>query len=243
MTSSLADLQRTMVDALRSPEGAGIYRTLVRRGLAGMLRFQLPRTAARLGPRWDADVARFLDATLPRSRYLRDVAFELFAHVEAGWRADPDVPAYIVELARHELLAFEVANAPDDPPLAGAAPLALDRGVALSAAARFVRYGHAVHLLPEDDASRELPAATPTALCVYRDPEHEIHHLSLTPSAAAILERLAAGATLGEAVAGAATDGGQALDEPFLRGAARLLEDLGERGVVRGSIGVSAADG
>ena len=242
MTTSLADLQRAMVDALRSPEGSGIYRTLVRRGIAGMLRFQLPRTAARLGPRWDADVARFLDA-LPRSRYLRDAAFELFAHVEAGWRADPEVPPYIVELARHELLAFEVANAPDDPPLAGAAPLALDRGVALSASARLVRYGHAVHLLPEDEASRDLPAATPTALCSYRDPEHEIHHLSLTPSAAAILERIGGGATLGEAVAGAAAACHQALDEPFLRGAARLLEDLGQRGVVRGSIGPSPADG
>jgi hypothetical protein len=208
-----------------------------------MLRFQLPRTAARLGPRWDADVARFLDATLPRSRYLRDVAFEMVAHVEAAWRRDPEVPAYIPDLAHHELLAFEVANAPDDPPLASPAPLALDRPVALSASARIVRYAFAVHLLPEDEASRELPAEAPTALCAYRDRDHEVHHLSLTPSAAAILERLAAGATLAEAVAGAAEACGQPLGEPFLRGAASLLEDLTGRGVVRGSIGVSSADG
>lgn len=243
MTASLAEIQRAMVDALRSRDDAGIYRTLVRRGLAGMLRFQLPRTAARLGPRWDADVARFLGSALPRSRYLRDVAFEMFAHVEQAWRGDPQVPPYIVDLARHELLAFEVANAPDDPPLAQAAPLALDRAVALSASARLVRYGHAVHLLPEDEASREVPAATPVALCVYRDPDHEIRHLALTPSAAAIVERLAAGATLGEAVAGAAEASGQPLGEAFLRGAATLLEDLTGRGVVRGSIGLSPADG
>ena len=244
-TGSLAETQRALVAALRASDGAGagIYRKLVRRGLADMLRFQLPRTAARLGPRWSADVTRFLDATLPRSHYLRDVAFELFAFIEPSWREDPEVPRHIVDLARHELLAFDVANAPDDPPLGEAAPLALDRRVALSSSARVVRYSHAVHLLPEDDASLEEPAPTPAALCVYRDSDHEIRHLALTPSAAEIVERLAAGALLGEAVSGAAAACGSPLGEPFLRGAAALLEDLTARGVVRGSIGVPVVDG
>lgn len=223
-----------MVRAIASPEGDGIYRSLVRRGLADMLRFELPRTAAHLGARWDRDVARFLDATLPRSRYLRDIARELVAHVGPAWEGDPEVPAHVPDLARWELLAFEVANAPDDPPSGPPTEPALDRRAALSASMRLFRAAHAVHLLPEDGASAEPPAAQPTALCVYRDADFEMRTLALTPSAAEILERLAAGATLGEAVTGAAAARGVALDAAFLHGAGRLLEDLAERGVVRG---------
>jgi len=235
VTASLAEIQRAMVAGLTAPRGDGIYRKLVRRGIASMLRFQLPRTAAHLDARWDRDVARYLDEALPRSRYVRDVAFELVAHLEPTWRADPETPAYIVDLARWELLAFEVANAPDDLPLPAAAPLTLDRGVAFSQSMRLARYRHAVHLLPEDETSREPPAETPAALCVYRDADHDLRHLALTPSAAHILEQLAAGATLGDAVSGAASTCGAALDEAFLQGAARLLEDLTERQVVRGA--------
>jgi hypothetical protein len=236
MSPSLAQVERSLVETIRSPEGSGIYRKLVRRGLAHMLCFMLPRTAAHLGPRWDRDVARFLDERLPRSHYLRDVAFELFEHAAPGWQGDPSVPPYVIELARHELLAFEVANAPDDPPPSAAAPLTLDRGVAFLSSMRLVRHAHAVHLLVANEGSLDPPAAEPTALCLYRDAEHEIRSLVLTPSAAQILERLRAGAALGEAVSGAAAALGCALDEPFLQGAARLLEDLGERGVVRGSM-------
>lgn len=234
MTSRLAELQRAMVREIASPDGSGIYRSLVRRGLADMLRFELPRTAAHLGARWDRDVGRFLDATLPRSRYLRDIASELVAHVGPSWEQDPEVPPFVGDLARWELLAFEVANAPDDPPSSEPTSAALDRGVTFSASMRLFHAAHAVHLLPEDAASTEPPAAQPTALCVYRDADFDMRTLSLTPSAADILARLAAGASLGEAVSRAADSRGVALDGVFLQGAARLLEDLAERGVVRG---------
>ena len=232
--ASLGDLQRAMIDQIRAPEGSGVYRTLVRRGVADILRYQLPRTAAHLGERWDEEVRRFQGETLPRSHYLRDTAFELFARFAPRWSADPQMPPYIVDLARFELLAFEVRNAPDDPPIEAPRPLALDRRVVLALATRVVRFAHAVHALPEDESSIEPPAAEPVLLCAYRDAELEMRTLVLTRSAAEILERLIAGCTLGEAVSGAALACGAALDPPFLQGAARLLEDLGERGVVRG---------
>lgn len=235
MTASLRDLQRAMIDEIRSPAGSGLYRTLVRRGLADMLRYQLPRTAAHLGDRWNEDVTWYLDATLSRSHYLRDAAFEFFARIAPRWSADPSVPPYIVDLARFELLAFEVRNAPDDPEIASPQPLALDRRVGISLAARVVRSAHAVHLLDDDEDSREPPAAESVILCAYRDADLEMRTLVLTRSAAEILERLLAGAPLGEAVSGAAAACSVALDPPFLQGAARLLEDLGERGVVRGA--------
>jgi hypothetical protein len=233
---TLADLQRAMVRGITSPEGGGIYRALVRRALADMLRFELPRTAARLGARWDRDVERFLDATLPRSRYLRDIAAELVARAGPSWAGDPEVPPYALDLARWELLAFEVNNAPDDPPARPPAPPALDRPLRISFSMRLFHAEYAVHLLPEDAASSEPPEQRPTALCVYRDHDFEMRTLSLTPSAAEILARLAAGEALGAAVSGAAAARGAALDAAFLQGAARLLEDLGERGVVRDSM-------
>lgn len=236
MTASLAELERAMVREIAAPAGSGIYRKLVRRGLAAMLRFQLPRTAAHLGARWDRDVARFLDETLPRSHYLRDVAGELVRHVAPAWRGDPEIPSFIEDLARWELLAFEVANAPDDPPRGEPAALALDRRVSFARSLRIVRFAHAVHLLADDEASLAVPAAAPTRLCVYRDADHDLRHLALSPSAADILERLAAGAALGDAVSGAAAACGAALDEAFLQGSAGLLQDLTDRQVILGAI-------
>ncbi len=234
MSASLAEIERAMLAEIRSPDGSGVYRTLVRRGLADVLKHQLPRTALHMGSRWDVEVARFLDATLPRSRYLRDTAFGFFHLGRERWSRDPDLPSFIVDLARWELLAFEVRNAPDDPAVALPAPLALERGVRLSLAARVVRFDHAVHLLPDDEASTEPPAREPALLCAYRDEEMEMCTLDLTPSAAEIVERLARGDALGEAVTGAAAACGIALDPAYLQGAASFLEDLTSRGVVRG---------
>jgi hypothetical protein len=72
------------------------------------------------------------------------------------------------------------------------------------------------------------------ALLVYRSPDHEVRYLELTPLAHGIVERLLVGHTLGEAVRGAAEAAGAPLTEVVLAGAAKLLADLAERGVVFG---------
>ena len=93
-----------------------------------------------------------------------------------------------------------------------------------------------MHLAPEDDDAPVLPPpADPVILLAYRDADHEMRTLTLTRSAAEILERLARGATLGEAVSAAASACGATLDPPFLQGAAALLEDLVTRGAIRGA--------
>lgn len=233
MTASLAEIQRAMIAEIRSSEGDGVYRTLVRRGLAEILRVQLPRTAALLGDRWAGEVARLLDDDLPRSRYVRDTAFPFVARAAARWSSDPDLPPFLVDVARWELLDFEVKSAPDDGPIEPGA-LALDRRVALSLSARVARFSHAVHLLSDDEASIEPPAPIPVTLCVFRDRDMDVSFLELTPSAAEILDRLARGEALGEAVSGAAKACDLPLDATFLKGAAGFLEDLSAHGVVRG---------
>lgn len=218
------------------PKRLLLYRKLVRRGLASAVKLEIPRTAARLGAAWDTYVSRFFDEELPRSHYLRDVAFELVAWAAPLWAADPSVPAYVVDLARHELVAFEVACEPRAPRPTGL-DLSLERGVRFHPAGRLRRYDHAVHRLAEELDARDAPAREPTALLAYRDAEHDVRYLELTPLAAAVIERLLAGQTLRAAVVEGCTSLGHALggDGAVLESIAGLLSDLGDRGVMLGA--------
>ena len=122
-----------------------------------------------------------------------------------------------------------------------AVPLALEQGVALSEALRLVRYRHAVHELPADEADRSVPRQRDVALLVYRSPEHDVRYLELSPLAHGIVQRILAGETLAASVQGAAAAEGAPLTEAVLSGAARLLADLAERGVVFGPKAAPAA--
>jgi hypothetical protein len=215
-----------------------VYRRLVRTGLREAVRAEIPRTAARLGDGFDAIVDRFCDEALPRSPYLRDVAVELVAFATPLWRADPSVPAWIPELAAHELVELEVGwhegDAGPEPTAANADALALDRPVRLDPGARVARYHHAIHRLDADLGARDEPASEPTALLGYRDRDLAVRFLELTPLAAALVERLRAGDALGAAVLAATAAVGEAPRPEVLAGAASLLADLAARGVVRG---------
>jgi hypothetical protein len=212
-----------------------VYRRHVRRTLRGALLLQIPRAAARLGGSLDAWLDRWLDEDGPRSRYLRDAAFELVAWAAPRWADDAAVPAYLGDLARHELAHFEVASAPDDDRAPAGEGLGLDLAARFHASARLFRYAWAVHRMSEDPAARDEPAREPTAILAYRDADHEVRYLELTPLAAAILDRLLHGATLRAAVVGGATELGRAVDDAVTRSTAALLMDLGERGALLGA--------
>lgn len=211
-----------------------VYRELVRGNLREALQLAIPRSIARLGPLFDEYFDRFLAEQAPRSHYLRDVTPELLAFAGPLWQDDARVPAYLHELARHESLHIEVSALPSLPRDHVPAPLSLEQGVELSAALRLVQYRHAVHELSADEADRTLPSERAVSLLVYRSPEHEVRYLELTKLARRIVERLLLGDSLGGAVRQAATAEGSALSEAVLAGAAKLLADLAERGVVRG---------
>jgi uncharacterized protein len=217
-----------------SLERLAVYRDLVRGNLREALQLSIPRSIARLGPLFDEYFDRFLCERAPRTHYLRDVTSELLEFCAPQWPHDARVPGYLYELALHESLHIEVSALPSLPPGHVAAPLSLEQGVELCLALRLVHYRHAVHELPADEADRALPAARDVSLLVYRSPEHDVRYLELTPLACAIVERLLAGDNLGSAVQSAAARVGAALTEAVLAGAAKLLADLAERGVVRG---------
>jgi len=212
-----------------------VYRTLVRNTLKNAVALAIPRTLARLGARFDESFDRFLAERGPRTHYLRDVTTELLDFVAPLWAADPRFPPWSLELARHEALEIVIASTADPPVPRELGELDVERGLAFIAAARVVRYEYAVHRLSADEGDRSAPAREPTALFVYRDPAADVRYLELSPLAALIISRLLTGETLGGALAGAAAAEGASLTENVISGAAKLLSDLAERGVVLGA--------
>lgn len=263
MTARLAALERVLVDSVlaqgegsfadraRWLEGRGLserdarafgdldassfvlYRKLVRRGLAGAIKIELPRLDQLLGERLDVEIDAFLGSQLPRSHYLRDVAFEFVAFVESRWPADPTIAPFALDLARHELSAFAVACAPDPPPPAQyTASLDVARPALFDPSVRLHAYAFPVHELEQGAAAL---APKRTELLGYRDREHEVRYLSLSPLAARIVTRLLAGEPLGAAISGACTEEKIALDGAVLEQTSALLADLAERGALLGS--------
>jgi len=219
-----------------------VYRKLVRGTLREALRATIPRTLARLGDRFEPYFAEFLRVSPPVTRYLRDLTPQFLRFALARWSNDPNVPAYLGDLARHEALQVEVASMLALPKGHVPAELALDAGVEFIDAVRLERYEWAVHQLPEDESSGALPGRGPVSLLVYRSPEHEVRYLELTPFAQALLsglltERL----SLHAALVRAAESVGVSLDDQLLTRAAKLLADLAERGALLGKSPAPAA--
>jgi hypothetical protein len=195
----------------------------------------MPVTWARLGATLDAWIMRWIDVELPASRYLRDTAGEFVAWAAPRWAHDETMPRWMGDFARHEVATFEVRAAVGGGPKGG--DLELDRPAVFDGAARIVRYSWAVHRIPEGERGSAEPAEEPTALLLYRDETHDDRCLSLSPLAAALLERLFEGRTLRAALLGACETLGVALDDAMLRGTSEVLADLGERGVLLGARG------
>lgn len=226
------------VEAITSaPPRLALYRRLIRNNLTGVAEKMLARTRARLNARggvFDASFGAFLAERGPRTHYLRDVPREFLAWVEPRWRAENDVPAWATDLARHELVEYEIASARARDEAPHVTDVALDRALVLAEPLRLMRYAFAVHDLPADESDRTEPTARPTTLLVHRDAEHVVRFLDLTPLAAAIVARILDGATLGDAVSGACADVGTVTSDVVVADVARLLADLGERGILLG---------
>jgi uncharacterized protein len=211
------------------------YRLLVRNNLAGVAFKMMPRTRARAQSAFDASFVAFLDEVGPRTHYLRDVPHEFFAWVRARWESDRTLPPYLVDLAAHELMEYAVSAARESPPRA-IVDIALDRPIAFAAHARLARYRHAVHTLPNDAADATVPEPRAVAVLVYRDPDDAIPAIEVEPLHASAVERLFAGDTLEAALRVATGTHGVALDDTILASFAKLMAELGERGILLGGL-------
>jgi hypothetical protein len=224
--------------ALRAPQRLGVYRSLVRNGLSSVVLGMLRRTRARMNAacagRFDTDFARFVDEVGPRTHYLRDVPGEFFSWAKPRWLASAEVPAYLVDLAEHELAGFALAASDASGETGFIGDVALDRRLIFIASMRLLRYEWAVHELPDDETARDVPARRTVFLLAYRDGAHWVRWLELTPLAACIVDRLQEGDLLGSAIASACSEYGAPADPEAI---AKLLADLGGRGVLLGARG------
>ncbi len=219
------------------PKRLLVYRSLVHNRMRNAVRDYIPRSVARLGrPRFVADFTAFMDQRAARSYYLRDVPAEIVEFFVERWRADPQVPDYVCDLARHELLDADVRNDWRGGEAQTGVALALDLPLRFDGACRLCAYDYAVHLLPNELDDRTEPTHEPTRLLVYRDDQHRPRYLALTPFAAALLHQLIVeGQAVQPALAAAAASLGEPLDDDKLGSAVVLFGDLGERGVCLGA--------
>ena len=224
---------------LAAPRRLALYRRLVRHNVTSIVDTMLEHTRARLErhapDELDRTVAAFLAERGPRTSHLRDVPSELLAFAVPRWRADPRLPRWLADHAIFELVDFTIGVAPRPSPPPPLADVTADRPLVFAKPKELVRLDWAVNALPRADLALE-PEERPVAILVYRDAEHASRFLELTPLAAAILEELFAGQPLGPAMTRACTRLAHPLDDDVLGGAARLLADLGDRGVLLGAL-------
>jgi uncharacterized protein len=231
------------VDAiLAAPPRLDVYRILVRNTISSIVARVLPRTRARLNDAccgmFDADLAVFLQEVGPRTHYLKDVPDEFFVWSEPRWRARAGVPAYLPDLAGHEIACFAIASVLSDAPWPTTAVENVDpaldpqRGLVFSPSTRLATYSWSVHTLSEDVGVRNVPSAGRVHLLGYRDEGHSVRWLELTPLAARVVRRLMDGEPLAVAV-------DRACEELEATAAvsdlAHLLADLAAREVLLGS--------
>jgi hypothetical protein len=223
---------------LASPRRLGLYRQLVRHNVVHVIGVMLERTRARLevyAPgELERSVAGFLAEQGPRTPHLRDVPSEFLAWASPRWRQDTRIPAWLADYAELELVDFTIGVAPRPlapPPLAD---VTAHRALVFGEPRLIVHLEWAAHLVPAEDAKAE-PDKRPVDLLVYRDAQHCTRYLDLSPLAAVILARLFEGLPLAKALTVACESSGHVLDDAVLGGAARLLADLGERGVLLGA--------
>lgn len=214
-----------------------VYRSLIHNRMRNTIAEFIERTAARLGKtRLRTDFTEWMDQVAAHSPYLRDVPAEFVAWAAPRWLRDDAVPDYLVDLARHELLEYDIRNDHRGGESPTGRELALDQPLRFDSAARLMRYAFAVHRLSPDLDDRDMPEQTPTRLLVYRDPQAKVRYLELTALAFAVLEQLFEHhQPVAQGLRRACESLGEPLDDERLAASATLLADLAERGVLLGA--------
>jgi len=170
------------LELLGSRERWLVYRELVQNRLVEVINVALARTKSALGDEsFGRAVSAWLNKGGPKTRYLRYVPTELAHFAIPIWR-DEEAP-WIAELARFEIVSWNVRHAPRDPK--PELEFAFDRTPVLSAALEVIRLEYPVHKKPTPAAGYE---PDPTFLCVYRDAVHRASTRTLNALAADLLD-------------------------------------------------------
>ncbi len=212
------------------------YRALVHNRVRNTVDDFIPRVADRIGSRrLRRDVAGFLADRAIHSPYLRDVPAEFVAWAIPTWERDPDIPGYIPDLARHELLRLDVKNTPRGSDLPTGEKIDLERAVRVEGSAVVVRYAYAVHKLSKERTDRTEPELQETCLIAFRGGDDQTHYIDCREWVARLIERLIAGETLRAALFATLESLAMPLDDDILARAAVVLADFMDQGLLLGA--------
>jgi uncharacterized protein (UPF0276 family) len=214
-----------------SDEHAMLYRRLVRGALAQPIESFLERSAARLGARFDDFVSEWLAAGASSSPYLRDLPQDFVDWAAPRIEADPTLPAWTVDLMRHEVVHYRVGGAAAPAPSPGGG-LTLDKSLHFALPFECLDYSHAVHELPLGVEDRSEAPERAVSLMVYRDARHIVRYLELSPFAVEMVERLHEGQSVEQALRAQLEVLSGTLPDEELARAGQVLAQLAERGII-----------
>jgi len=238
-----AGVGREDIESLGTPR-FWLYRRLIRHNVVDVIGNLLERTKMRLNAHapgaFDAAIDAFLATERPKTHHLRDVPAELVRWVAPRWErrewfGAAKVPTYMIDFARYESEEFSTGTRLAPPPGAetltdvdAAKPIVLHGSLALMTT-RFP-----IHTIaPETDAAAVEPLeASETHYAFYRDVDHRVRVLTLTPFVATFARQAMEGAPLLACVQHAA--GLHPVAGDVTAELAKILADWGERGLLLG---------
>lgn len=213
------------------------YHEMIHARLLKTIRSFLGVAAQHLGDeRLRVEVDAWIAGPGPKTPYLREIPAEFLAWAGPRWSADESLPAWLVELASHQILTRTVRNDPRETGEPTEAGLELDRPIACNGTIRVLRYRWAVHRLPKRPTPEQAPVEDPVTVIAYRGRDAKPAFVEIKPRSAHMLELLIAGKTLREALFGACEALGENLDDQILSVTAVTLADLLDRHVLLGAL-------
>ena len=206
-----------------------LYRRLVRHNLVDVAKNLLSRTReaveiAKPGA-FDALFADYLEQAGPRSHHLREIPSEFVTW--AAPRMQSEWGGEFASLARLEMAEFEVGAAEEAPARDLTEEVTADHVLVFSNAKRLLSLSHSVH--EAETTERQ------TRLLIYRDDEHCVRRLELSPVFFVLFERLFTGEALGASFKHACAATNTPLDERAFAAASALLSALGDAGCLLGA--------
>ncbi|MPT18178.1 HvfC family RiPP maturation protein [Ectopseudomonas guguanensis] len=203
-----------------SGERMAIYEELFFNNVASLVSGAFPVLRGILGAeRWQRLLRAFFAEHRASTPYFLEISQEFIAWLQQGYRAEPDDPAFVLELAHYEWveLALDVSDA--KLPAQGWSPLAWP-----------LAYQWPVQMIGVDHHPTQ-PPAEPTCLLVWRDRQEQVRFMQLAPFAYRLALRLQAGEPSGQALQALATEHGLAADQHYFTHARALLDDWQARDI------------
>lgn len=203
------------------------YRSLVHNGTGNVIVRFLPRTGHFLGKEriW-ADISRFIAEEGPSTNFLRTIPGEFVRWAHKGWEGDSELPDFIMDLARYEVLSQDVPNDPAQSLPPTGVPIALDLAIVANPSAKLVRFEWRVDLL--DEEAPQPPSHQPVTLAICRDGKHAYREQVLSDLGAELFQGLSRNLTLKDAIFAAAAAAGLPVEDTLLERATYALGELME---------------